>query len=71
MMNALQKAVDIAGSQAALARLVGKKQGHIWWWLNEKSPLPPEIAIKIELATGVPRHELRSDIWEKPDSKAA
>ena len=70
-MDGLRRAVDIAGGQTALARLIGKKQGHVWWWLNKKTLLPPEIALRIEAATGVPRHELRKDLWEPPSFKEA
>lgn len=34
-MNALEKAISIAGSQSELARRSGVKQQNIWYWLNE------------------------------------
>lgn len=48
---ALVKAINHAGSQAALAKKIGKQQGHIWFWLHEAKKLSPSIAIKIEHAT--------------------
>jgi DNA-binding transcriptional regulator YdaS (Cro superfamily) len=48
---ALKEAIKVMGSQAALAEAIGKKQGHIWFWLHEAKKLSPSIAIKIEQAT--------------------
>lgn len=61
----LQKAIDLLGSQAALARAIGKKQAHIWWWLRRAKALPPAQAIAIELATGgvVQRSDLCPEIF--------
>ena len=70
MNKGIERAVKIAGSQSALAKLVGKRQGHIWWYLNCKSPLPVELAKAIAEKTGVPRHELRPDVWESPHAIA-
>lgn len=56
--EALIEAIKIAGSQAALAKKLGKKQGHVWFWLNQAKKLTPTIAIKIEHATGVSRDRL-------------
>lgn len=68
-MTALQKAVDVVGSQAALARAIGKKQQHVQYWLKTK--VPGEYVIQIEKATEgqVTRHELRPDLY--PIEKAA
>lgn len=61
----LERAVAIAGGQVALARKLGLKQAHVWWWLNRAKKLPAEQAIAIEKATDgkVSRHELRPDIY--------
>lgn len=66
-IESLQKAVDKAGGQTALAALVGRgvKQSHVWAWLNSVNPdhMPPaEYCPAIEKATGVPCEELRPDI---------
>lgn len=63
-MNGLvQRAVDIAGGQTQLARLIGVKQGHVWKWLRMKR-IPAERAIQIEVATNgaVTARELRPDL---------
>ena len=60
--DALRKAVEIAGGQTALAGQIGKTQGHISKWL-QRGNIPPESVLPIERATGIPRHELRPDIY--------
>lgn len=64
-MRALQKAIAACGSQAELARRIGKKQAHVWNWLNRDQSVPAEVVLSIERATdgAVTRHELRPDIY--------
>lgn len=63
--DGLQKAIDYAGSQSALARLLGgkTKQQHVFHWMNKG--IPAKRAIEIEVATNgaVTRSELRPDLW--------
>jgi DNA-binding transcriptional regulator YdaS (Cro superfamily) len=75
--EALEAAVDHAGSQAAFARLCGVSQAAVWKWLANGKWLPPQHAIPVEAATGVSRHDLRPDIYPhdatasfQPDSNA-
>ena len=65
MSNSLTHAVELVGGQSALARACGKKQGHVWWWLNRSGRVPAESVIAVELATGgrVSRHALRPDLY--------
>ena len=66
MNKALQRAVDVMGSQKALADAIGTSQSQIWFWLHEsKNGLSPEFVIAVENATGVSRHKLRPDIYPK------
>jgi len=66
----LQKAVDIAGGQTALAIALSHsgraiKQAHVWNWLNSKSPEnspPAEYCPDIERITGVACESLRPDV---------
>lgn len=60
--SVLRKAVKIAGSQTALAAMIGKTQGHISKWL-ERGYIPPDAVLAIERATGISRHELRPDLY--------
>ena len=64
----LSRAVEILGSQSALARACGKAQGHVWWWLNRSKRVPAEQVLVIERATKgrVTRHELRPDLYPLP-----
>ncbi len=62
-ITALERAIAAAGGQSALARLIGKTQGHVWHWLKVAKRVPAEAVLAIEDATGVPRHELRPDVY--------
>jgi DNA-binding transcriptional regulator YdaS (Cro superfamily) len=80
-MQALAKAVEIAGSQAELARRLREikqnpkiKQAHVWNWLNRDKQVPADMAIPIETAVAdeltkeprVTRHDLRPDLYPAP-----
>lgn len=71
----LQKAVEIAGSQAKLAEKIGANQQLVSYWLHGSvNGVPPRYALAIEKATdgAVKRGELRPDIWDdEPDQGAA
>ncbi len=62
--EALQRAIETAGGQTALAGMIGKTQGHISKWL-EREYIPAEVVLPIERATGVSRHDLRPDLYPK------
>lgn len=75
-MKALEKAIEIAGTQAELARRVATfkkddkiKQPYIWNWLNRDFEVPADMVLAVEAATAeegqpkVSRHELRPDIY--------
>lgn len=60
----LQVALDKAGSQVRLAEICGVSQPTVWGWINKgRGLIPAEYVIAVETATGVPRHELRPDIY--------
>lgn len=68
----LQRAIEIAGSQSALSRLTGISQSNYSRWLRlYGGRVSAEAAIAIEGAVGIPRHELRPDLWPRSDSRAA
>lgn len=69
--QALEKAIKIAGGQTALGKHLNKTQAHIWVWLNRDRKVPAKYAIQIEKFTGVPRHELRPDIYPPEEYKKA
>lgn len=63
--DAIKKAVELAGSQTALARLIGVSQGLIWQWCNGRLRVPAERCCDIERAAGgrVTRAQLRPDVF--------
>lgn len=63
----LKRACDAAGGQKALADKINTSQSQVWYWLEKsKRGAAPEYVLQIEEATGVPRHELRPDIYPPP-----
>lgn len=65
MNTALQKAVEVVGSQVALAAALGVRQGHVWKWLNTAvEGVPAKYCPSIERATGgaVRCEDLRPDV---------
>lgn len=64
----LVRAIEIAGSQAALGKLIGASQQRVWTWLhNLEGKVPAEFVLPIEAATdgAVSRHELRPDLYPR------
>lgn len=64
---ALARAVELAGGQSALARMIGGgvRQADIWRWLNENRQCPPEYASKIERATTEAAQRQADDMREQ------
>ena len=56
---ALQKAIETAGSIGALARLLGIAQPSVSAWTR----VPADRVGAVEAAVGIPRHELRPDLF--------
>ena len=65
MIKNLQKAVDIAGGQTRLAKLIGVSQPRLWNWLNRDLVVPAEYVHPICSAVDnkVKPIELRPDIF--------
>lgn len=62
--EALRKACELAGGQKPLADKIGTTQSQVWYWLERsKKGLPAEFVLSVERATGVPRNELRPDLY--------
>lgn len=61
----IRRAIEICGSQKALADKVGLSQPGISWLLGEAKQVSAEIAVKIERATDgqVSRAQLRPDLF--------
>ena len=50
-MSAIAKAVEIVGSQTALAKMLGVKQAHVWNWLHVHRRSPAKYIRRISQAT--------------------
>lgn len=59
MDRALEKAIAQAGNQSALARALEVKPQAIQQW----DRVPVHRVLDVERITGIPRHELRPDIY--------
>lgn len=70
MSNSVEKAVEIVGSQSALAAMIGVRPQAVQQWVAT-GIAPVRRVIAIEQASGgkVSRHELRPDIY--PEECAA
>lgn len=86
IVKALDRAVELAGGQTALAKKVSERvkgtgvnpitQSHVWNWLNRDRKVPGEYGIPIEEVVGgkVTRHELCPTVFgpgRAPRSKQA
>jgi UDP-N-acetylglucosamine 1-carboxyvinyltransferase len=71
-IQALEKAIEIAGGQSALGRLINRDQKAIWAWLNTTQKVPAEDVLSIEAAVNgqVTRHDLRPDIYPNQSNDA-
>jgi DNA-binding transcriptional regulator YdaS (Cro superfamily) len=58
--EALARAIKAAGSTRKLAALIGATHQTIMRWTR----VPAKWILKVEHATGIPRHELRPDLYE-------
>lgn len=63
--KALQRAVDICGSQSELARRLGGKikQQHVHYWLENGLSAVQAIPIERAVNGAVTRHDLRPDVF--------
>lgn len=63
MHPALKKAVKQAGGVVALAKLLGLHRQAIHQWSLPGRRIPADHIVAIERLTGVPRQELRPDLY--------
>jgi DNA-binding transcriptional regulator YdaS (Cro superfamily) len=68
LKRALAKADD---NQSAFAAAVGTSQQRISYLLKNGKSMPAELVLKTEEVYGIPRHELRPDIYPEPLEKVA
>lgn len=68
--NAAMRAAEAAGSQSALARVLGCTPQNVQKWCAS-GRIPAERVLLVEQATGVSRHELRPDLYPDESLTAA
>jgi sulfate adenylyltransferase subunit 2 len=51
--------------QREIAEAVGRSEGAVSQWVSGDREIPPDLVLKVEEFTGIPRHHLRPDLWEK------
>lgn len=59
----LAEAVRRAGSQSAFARIIGRSQTYVFQALQSGKPLAAECVLLAEAGTGVPKEQLRPDLF--------
>lgn len=64
-LRALRRAIDAAGSQAALADRIGVAQQTISVWVRRSKRVPAEHVQRVARATGVPPEALRPDLYPR------
>jgi DNA-binding transcriptional regulator YdaS (Cro superfamily) len=62
-LAALNRAIEIAGSQNKLARALGISTTSVWKMVNQAKRMSHQFVLAAEAATGVSRHQLRPDIY--------
>ena len=57
----LKKAIEVAGGINALARELGMSAAAVWEWRR----VPYDRILQVEAVTGVPREELRPELYRR------
>lgn len=66
MIDILEKAAEKAGGLTKLAAHLKVRHQSLYSWTR----VPAERALEIEKLTGIPRHEMRPDLWPAPERAA-
>lgn len=66
-MNAIERAINIAGNATRLANILGVSVQAVCFWRDGRRGIPAEKCTAIERATGgaVTRRDLRPDDWHE------
>lgn len=60
---AFRRAVEVVGSQVAMAQMLGVTQGAVSKRISEGKPCPHRGVLKVEAETGISRYVLRPDVF--------
>lgn len=63
-MTPIERAFQIRGSKAELARCLGVSRAAISNWQR----IPAERVVDVERITGIPREELRPDLYRRAEA---
>lgn len=61
--------IERAGGVVALSRATGIKPSTISKWRVAKRGVPADRVPIVSEVTGIPRHEIRDDLWEAPSGE--
>jgi len=61
-MNIVERVISSYGGAAALARRLGVSRNAVSGW-RSKQFIPVMRVLEVERVTGIPRHEIRPDIY--------
>ena len=68
-MNVVERAIEAVGSLGALAERCEVKYQAVQRW-RDQGRVPAERVLSVERASGIPRHELRPDIYPAESRKS-
>ena len=57
--------------QRDIAGAVGRSEGAVSQWVSGERDIPADLVLRIEEVTGIPRHRLRPDLWERRMQQSA
>ena len=63
-VTALDRAIQTTGGAEAFAEAVGVSRRTVFNWKAVR--IPADRVPDVERITGIPRHELRPDLWDAP-----
>lgn len=63
LFHPIERACEIAGSQAEFARAIGVEPAFVNQMLHKRRPVPVRLCHVIEAGYGITRKELRPDDW--------
>lgn len=58
----MSEIIRLGGGMPKLAKTLGLHRASLWYWTR----VPPQHVKAVSVATGVPPHKLRPDLWDAP-----